>query len=137
MTAKDKLIKEGYIKEAFEYSKYNKYFDKIFDAVEDYGYFDKIIPEQKDNPNIGHKDTEEYMAFCVKKEKKEEFEDIMKDLNIYLPKENKSKNGIEKEFYTFKTRNNPELTTIVKGCVKIKEKEKSNAMLLSHNSMNR
>ena len=47
----------------------------------------------------------------------------MKDLNIYLTKEMLKKDGEEKEFYMFKSRNLPELRSIVRGSVKIKEQE--------------
>ena len=128
MNAKDKLIKGGFITEGIEYSKYSKHLDKIFDAVIDYGYVNRIVPEQMNNPNIGRKDTEEFVAFRVKKESKKEFEDAMKDLNIYLSEERLKQDGTEKEFYMFKSKDVPELRKIIRGSVKIKENEAVNAM---------
>ncbi len=123
MKAEDKLIKGGFIDNSLAYVKYLRHLDKIFDAIIDYGYVDRIIPEHIDNPYVGRKDTEEYCAFRVRTQDKEEFENIMKDLNIYLTKEMLKKDGEEKEFYMFKSRNLPELRSIVRGSVKIKEQE--------------
>lgn len=129
MNAKDKLIEGDFITEGVEYSKYSKHLDKIFDAVIDYGYVNRIVPEQMNNPNNGRKDTEEFVAFRVKKESKKEFEDAMKDLNIYLSEERLKQDGTEKEFYMFKSKNVPELRQIIRGSVKIKKQEAANAMI--------
>ena len=132
MNAKEKLINGGYIENSLNFQKYTRYLDKIFDAIVDYGYVDKVIPEEKNNPNLGHKDTEEFCVFRVKDESKAEIEKIMQDLNIYLTKERYKKKGEMHEWFVFKSKNIPELKAIVRGCCKIKtkeaEEEKSNSM---------
>lgn len=137
MSAKEKLIAGGFITEdcKFEYNfrKYFKYLDTIYDAVVDYGYTQKVVPEQVDSENIGRKDTDEFTAFYVKQQKKEEFEAAMKALNIYLDKEMLSFEGDnkEREAYTFKSSNIPELKQIIRGTVKTKQKEAATQAMLA------
>ena len=129
MGAKEKLRKQNFIDDSFSYAKYSKHMDAIFDSVIDYGYVDRVVDGQSGNPNIGRKDTEEYCAFRVKENKKEDFEKIMQDLNIYLSKEKLKSAGQERDFYMFKSNNIPELKNIIRGSVKIKQQE---AAIISH-----
>ncbi len=129
MGAKEKLRKQNFIDDSFSYAKYSKHMDAIFDSVIDYGYVDRVVDGQAGNPNIGRKDTEEYCAFRVKENKKEDFEKIMQDLNIYLSKEKLNSAGQERDFYMFKSNNIPELKNIIRGSVKIKQQE---AAIISH-----
>ena len=128
MNVKEKLIQNGFIKDSHEFSKYNKYLDAIFGAIVEYGYIDKPVPEQKDNPNIGRIDTEEFCVFKVKDEEKAKFEKIMQDLNIFLSKENVKEGNSRHEWFCFKSKNFPELKAIVRGCVKLKNQEVEKAM---------
>lgn len=128
MNAEKKLIQNGFIEPSYRFDKYHKYLDTIFDIVVDYGYINRVIPAQKDNPNIGHKDTEEFCVFRIKDDQKANFEKIMQDLNIFLFKENLKKDGTMHEWFMFKSKNLPELRAIIRGCVKIKTQESKIAM---------
>lgn len=138
MNTKEKLLKGGFIKDSPEFSKYEPHLDKIFNAITDYGYVDKVVDSQKGNTNLGHKDTEEYCVFRVKEEEKANFKHIMEDLNIGLGEENLTKDGEKKQFYSFKSRNLPELKSIIRGVVKTKENEKNQInMAILRQSMSR
>lgn len=123
MNAEKKLIQNGFIEPSYRFDKYRKYLDTIFDIVVDGGYINKVISVEKNNPNLGHKDTKEFCVFRIKGDQKANFEKIMQDLNIFLFKENLEKDGTMHEWFVFKSENLPELRAIIRGCVKIKMQE--------------
>lgn len=125
MNAKEKLIKGGFITDTPEFKKYEPYLDNIFKAVTDYGYVSKIVASQQNDSNIGRKDTEEHCVFKVADKDKKSFKEMMEDLNIFLKEETLTKDGKAQEFYSFKSRNLPELKSIVRGVVKVKENEQA------------
>ena len=128
MNVKEKLLKNNFIQDSPRFWIYNPYLDTIFDSVIDYGYVDKVVSSQKDNPNILHKDTEEFCVFRVKDDKKTDIEKIMQNLNIFLSKESLKKDGSAYEWFVFKSENLPELKAVIRGCVKTKKQEEEFVM---------
>lgn len=123
MNTKEKLLKNNFIQDSPRFWIYGPYLDTIFNSVIDYGYVNRVVPSQKDDPNIGRKDTEEFFVFRVNDDKKADIEKIMQNLNIFLSKENLTKHGSAYEWFVFKSENLPELKAVIRGCVKTKKQE--------------
>lgn len=130
MDIKDRLVEEGYVENSNPMlESYSRYLKDIYNAVIEYGYVFRVDPKFADSPNIGKKPETEYFCFRVASDKSDKFENIMKDLNVWLSKENLERDGKNKDYYVFKSQNNPLLKHIIRGCVKIKEAEKEKKLL--------
>ena len=122
MTIEKILTTGGYFHDDPDYIKYKKHLDSIYACVVDYGYTYKEIPTKGDQ-NDGRRVTEEHFAIEVLESKRPQFEECMAELNIALKKEMLKKDGKECLFYTFRTKNFPELKEIIRGMVKTKQQQ--------------
>ena len=130
MTIEKILTDGGYFQDDVHSNKYKKHLDSIYACVVDYGYIYKEIPS-KDDQNFGRIATEEHFAIRVLESKRPQFEECMEDLNIALKTEMLRKDGKENLYYTFKSKNLPELKNITRGVVKTKQQQTNNAMFQS------
>ena len=132
MTIEKILTDGGYFQDDLHSHKYKEHLDTIYACVIDYGYIDKEIPS-KDDQNVGRRPTEEHFAIEVLESKRPQFEECMADLNIALKTEILRKDGKESLYYTFKSKNLPELKNITRGIVKTKQQQ-ANLMAQSKNN---